>query len=173
MDALDRDIPDIDPARPTVVMMCGVAGSGKTTYATALEQRGFVRLSIDEAIWAAIGRDGAELDAAVYEEHKRAAQRMLDGELLRLLAGGRSAVLDYSFWQKTTRDRYKALIEQGGGRWELVYLRVPAEILRRRLARRNQLTGANAVTVSEELLDRYLAGFEAPLGEGERVIEQS
>ncbi|MGE7823289.1 AAA family ATPase [Paenibacillus sp. NPDC093718] len=29
-------------------MMCGVAGSGKTTFAQRLEQRGFVRLSIDE-----------------------------------------------------------------------------------------------------------------------------
>jgi predicted kinase len=166
-------MPERDPARarPTVVMMCGVAGSGKTTYATALEEQGFVRLSIDEAIWDAIGRDGAELDPAEYEAHKAAAERMLQDQLLRLIAGGRSAVLDYSFWQKSTRDRYKTLIEQSGGRWELVYLRVPAETLRRRLAVRNQQTGANAVTVSAALLDRYLDGFEAPSGEGERVIE--
>jgi predicted kinase len=160
-----------DRNRPTVVMMCGVAGSGKTTYATGLEQQNFVRLSIDEAIWAAIGRDGAELDPAEYERHKAAAECALQAELLRLIADGRSVVLDYSFWQRATRDRYKALIEQSGGRWELVYLRVPADTLRRRLAVRNQLVGANAVTVSEELLDRYLAGFEAPDGEGERVIE--
>ncbi|WP_198295489.1 ATP-binding protein [Diaminobutyricimonas sp. LJ205] len=162
-----------DSNPPTVVMMCGVAGSGKTTYATGLEQQGFVRLSIDEAIWAAIGKDGAELEPAEYEEHKAAAERVLESELLRLIADGRSAVLDYSFWQKATRDRYKALIEQGGGQWELVYLRVPASTLRRRLAARNELTGANAVTVSEELLDRYLTGFEAPRGEGERIIEQA
>ena len=31
-----------------VVMMCGVCGSGKTTYAKQLEKNGFVRLSIDE-----------------------------------------------------------------------------------------------------------------------------
>ncbi|WP_449066817.1 AAA family ATPase, partial [Planomonospora algeriensis] len=37
---------------------------------------------------------------------------------------------------------------------------------------RNTVRGANAVTVSEELLDRYLAGFEEPAGEGERAILQ-
>lgn len=37
---------------PLVVMMCGVAGSGKTTFSKKLEKEGFVRLSIDEEIWA-------------------------------------------------------------------------------------------------------------------------
>ncbi|MGB2992314.1 MAG: AAA family ATPase, partial [Paenisporosarcina sp.] len=41
---------------PLVVMMCGVAGSGKTTFSQLLETEGFVRLSIDEEIWATNGR---------------------------------------------------------------------------------------------------------------------
>ncbi|WP_224773312.1 AAA family ATPase [Metabacillus idriensis] len=36
-------------------MMCGVAGSGKTTFAQQLEKKGFVRLSIDEEIWSSKG----------------------------------------------------------------------------------------------------------------------
>jgi signal recognition particle GTPase len=35
---------------PRVVLMCGLAGSGKTTYATQLEVQGYVRLSIDEEV---------------------------------------------------------------------------------------------------------------------------
>ncbi len=31
-----------------VIMMCGVCGSGKTTYAKKKEQEGYIRLSIDE-----------------------------------------------------------------------------------------------------------------------------
>ena len=31
-----------------VIMMCGVCGSGKTTYAKEKEQEGYIRLSIDE-----------------------------------------------------------------------------------------------------------------------------
>ncbi|MFJ6216744.1 hypothetical protein ACIQGZ_25950 [Streptomyces sp. NPDC092296] len=43
-----------------VVMLCGIAGSGKATYAQALERQGHVRLSIDEAVWTRIGHDAAE-----------------------------------------------------------------------------------------------------------------
>ncbi|WP_346775363.1 AAA family ATPase [Bacillus sp. RO2] len=40
--------------------MCGVAGSGKTTFSQQLEKEGFVRLSIDEEIWATNGRYGID-----------------------------------------------------------------------------------------------------------------
>lgn len=158
--------------RPVVVMMCGVAGAGKTTYAKGLEREGFVRLSVDEVVWRRFGRDAAEFGAQDYERYKAEAVEELDAELLRLLGAGRSVVLDYSFWQRASRERYKALIEEHGGRWELLFLKADPGTLRRRLAVRNERGGANAVTVSEELLSRYLAGFEEPVGEGERVIVQ-
>lgn len=40
-----------DDLTPLVVMMCGVAGSRKTTFSQQLEKGGFLRLSIDEEIW--------------------------------------------------------------------------------------------------------------------------
>ena len=38
-----------------VIMMCGVCGSGKTTYAKKKEQEGYIRLSIDEEMWKLYG----------------------------------------------------------------------------------------------------------------------
>jgi hypothetical protein len=46
------------PVRPEVVLLSGVAGAGKTTYALGLEALGYVRLSVDEEVWAANGRHG-------------------------------------------------------------------------------------------------------------------
>lgn len=46
-DLIDRERDDFTPL---VVMMCGVAGSGKTTFSQQLEKEGFIRLSIDEEI---------------------------------------------------------------------------------------------------------------------------
>ena len=44
-----------------VLLMCGIAGSGKTTFSQKLEQYGCVRLSIDEEVWSANGRYGIAL----------------------------------------------------------------------------------------------------------------
>jgi predicted kinase len=165
-------MPALTAGEPVVVMMCGIAGAGKTTYAQALVDRGYVRLSIDEEIWRRFGRDAAEFDPDEYEGYKVVARQQLRQELVRLIRAGRSVVLDESFWNRAARDDYKALIAGHGGRWELVYLKADRATLRRRLTVRNALTGANAVTVSDELLDRYLDGFEEPVGEGETVIPQ-
>ena len=64
-----------DDVIPLVVMMCGVAGSGKTTFAQQLEKEGFLRLSIDEEIWAAHGRYGIDFPIEKVEEYKKAAER--------------------------------------------------------------------------------------------------
>ncbi|HEX3812735.1 MAG TPA: ATP-binding protein [Mycobacteriales bacterium] len=155
-----------------VVMTCGLPGSGKSSYSQELERRGYRRLSIDEVVWHRIGVDAATLPPAEYEELKADAERELWNELVTLLEERRPVVLDYSFWSRATRKRYQALIESYGCRWELVHLKADLETLRRRLAIRNARDGANSVTVSDELLQRYFASFEEPVGEGERVIPQ-
>lgn len=166
-------LPDLDGTeRGLVVMLCGLPGSGKSTYARALERRGYIRLSIDEVIWERIGHDAAELDPADYEKLKSAAEQELWDELIRLLAAKEPVVIDYSFRSRAIRHRYKSAIESHGCRWQLIRLKADLGTLRRRLAIRNEMTGANSVTVSGELLDRYAATFEEPIGEGERVILQ-
>lgn len=157
---------------PLVVMMCGVAGSGKTTYAQQLEQRGFVRLSIDEEIWATNGRYGIDYPIEVYEQLKVEAELKLRNELVNLLNEKRNVVIDFSFWQQKKRNEYKKLIDDGGGEWKLIYLKVHPDALRERLRIRSQRFDANAAfTITQEILSSYLKGFEVPSGEGEIMIE--
>jgi len=155
-----------------VVLTCGVAGSGKTTYAKSLERLGYERLSIDEQLWREHGLDGASFPPDEYERMKSDAEATLLDRLIVLIGEGRPVVLEYSFWSRERRDRYKAIIESRGATWELVYLKASPAVLRERVAARNGSGGANSVTVSDDLLDRYLEGFEEPVGEGEVVIEQ-
>lgn len=154
-----------------VVLMCGVAGSGKTTYAKALEADGYVRLSIDEEVWARFGRYGVDYDPRRRGEYSELAEAALRRRLVELIREGRDVVADFSFWQRSARERYKRLIVDAGGSWELVYLKVDRERLRERLAARAARGDANAFPITDDVLDRYLASFEAPDGEGETVVE--
>jgi predicted kinase len=154
-----------------VVLMCGIAGAGKTTYAKALEAQGWLRLSIDEEVWARFGRYGIDYDAAQYAEHSAAAESALRQRLMDLIAAGHDVVVDFSFWQRAARERYKRLVEESGGQWQLIYLKVAPEVLRERLARRNAQFDANApFPITEAILDHYLAAFEEPHDEGETVV---
>ena len=162
-----------EATNPLAVMMCGVAGSGKTTFAQRLEQGGFVRLSIDEEIWAANGRYGIDYPVEMYEQLKAEAELKLRNELMILLKEKRSVVIDFSFWQRKRRDEYKKLIEDARGEWKLIYLKVHPNELRQRLRIRSQRFDANAAfTITDEILNSYLDGFEVPSGEGEVVIEE-
>ena len=157
--------------RPVVVLMCGVAGSGKTTYAQQLEMKGYVRLSIDEEVWARFGRYGMDYDPADYARLSAAAEDVLRERLVTLVGEGRDVVVDFSFWQRASRDRYKRLVEAAGGTWRLIYLQVDPAVLRRRLDDRAERFDANAAfPITPDTLAAYLAGFEEPRGEGEEVI---
>ncbi|PFA69745.1 hypothetical protein CN378_02970 [Bacillus sp. AFS015802] len=156
---------------PLVVMMCGVAGSGKTTFSKILERGGFVRLSIDEEIWATNGRWGIDFPMEKVEEYKKDAEEKLRHRLIKLIQDKQQVVIDFSFWDRARRNQYKKLIEDSGGKWILVYLKVQPHVLRERLALRNQRFDANSFPISEELLTSYLNGFEIPQGEGEIVID--
>lgn len=151
--------------------MCGIAGSGKTTYAKDLEARGYVRLSVDEEIWRRFGRYGVDYEPAEYGQHTEVARQAVRERLLSLVAEGRDVVVDSSFWQRSRRQEYKRLVEQAGGRWRLLYLRADPAVLRARLRGRAERCDANAAfPVTGELLARYLEDFEPPSGEGEEVI---
>ncbi|TYS89859.1 ATP-binding protein [Rossellomorea aquimaris] len=156
---------------PLVVMMCGVAGSGKTTFSQQLENNGFVRLSIDEEIWATHGRYGIDFPMEKMEEYKKEAESKLRNDLLKLIHDKQQVVIDFSFWDRARRERYKQLIEKSGGKWKLIYLDVSPDDLRERLKIRNKRFDANAFPITEELLDSYLKGFEIPDGEEEMVVE--
>jgi predicted kinase len=157
--------------QPEVVLMCGLAGSGKTTYAKQLETEGYVRLSIDEELWHSFGRYGIDYSTERYGELSEIVERRLRERLITYIVGGADVVVDFSFWKRQDRDAYKALVDAHGGRWRLVYLDVPSSELRRRLQLRSGRFDADAAfPIDEPVFERYLTMFEQPLGEGEEVI---
>jgi predicted kinase len=151
-------------------MLCGFVGAGKTTYARLLEARGCVRLSLDEVIFEAHGAHGVDYDEGDYPRHESEALADLDDRLLVLLHHGRDVVLDYGFWSREQRDRYKRLIEDAGARWQLLYFQTNLAEIRRRLNERNKQHDANALVVTDRHFDEFLTRWQPPRDEGEEVV---
>ena len=128
-----------------VIMMCGVCGSGKTTYAKKKEQEGYIRLSIDEEMWKLYGRKGIDYPEEQYEKLSEQVEAALQKKLLSLIQQGKDVVIDFSFWSKENRNFYKELIQKAGAETELVYMKASKELLQKRLYKRNQVLNANVM----------------------------
>lgn len=95
--------------------------------------------------------------------------------LLEILQGGKNdVVVDLSFVFRASRDEYRTIVEVGGGRVVLVYLKTDVSELRRRIEQRAAagLDADSAFKMTPEIFDQYVSGFERPVGEGELVIER-
>lgn len=159
------------PLPGLAVLMCGIAGSGKTTFAMELENAGFSRLSIDEEIWRRHGRYGVDYPADAYPSHVETARATIRARLHDELHNGHAVVVDSSFWSRSHREDFKAVIAAAGGTWRLIYLKADVEVLRLRLSARTERFDANAaLPIDDAKLASFLRSFEAPVGEGETVV---
>src|SRR5690348_674059 len=83
-----------------VVLVCGPAGSGKSTYARRLARHGYVLLSFDEEAWRRGHRDHPLPAGVAGEVHAALSTRLTE-----LVADGVPVVVDSSFWSRASRDR--------------------------------------------------------------------
>ena len=156
-----------------VIMMCGVCGSGKTTYAKQKENEGYIRLSIDEEMWNNYGKQGVDYPVSEYDRLSEETEKRLRQKMVELIKTGQNLVIDFSFWNKANRDKYRKLILEAGGKSELVYMKADKEVLRKRLKARNQSIHSNSpFVITDEILDHHYNGFQEPVGEGEIVLIQ-
>ncbi|KAF4156651.1 hypothetical protein CNMCM6069_006549 [Aspergillus lentulus] len=164
-----------DP-RPVVLMTCAVAGSGKTTLAKSIcaAYPSFARLSIDAYVYSHHGLWNVDYPKEHYEKYQIEAEAALKRQLVHILQhDDANVILDFSFAFRRDRDEWKAIISESGGRWVLIYLDADPTEIRRRVAARNALNekdGDSAFYLAEDVLERYINGFERPVGEGEIVI---
>lgn len=142
--------------QPRLILICGLPGSGKTTFAKqlALEVRA-VRFSPDE--WK------HDLGIDYYDEEGRVqleAQLWLLGQ--ELLTLGQSVILENGFWAREERDELRLAGRTLGVAVELHYLEAPVEELWRRLELRNEEAEPGTVPIKRSDLAKWAAQFEAP-----------
>ena len=97
-------------------MLCGLPGSGKSTYAQKLTAEGLVKLSPDEEVYARYGRAGVDYPKHEYAERYKDILVELEQKMLELLQQKKSFILDYGYWRRAHREKHKKLIEDHGAK---------------------------------------------------------
>jgi len=142
-----------------VIFMCGPAGSGKSTVARQFEQQGMVRLSFDQE-----ARSRGITTMPLPDDVRGDIEQALRIRLTDLVRAGSDVVLDFSFWSRTMREDYRALLRPLGVVPETVYLATDrATVLERIRARAAQ--DGDDFKLSPELAATYFDHFEAPTPE--------
>ena len=162
---------------PTLVITCGLSGSGKTTASLArlLDPTGaaagsLVRLRSDverKRLFGLAPQDNSNstLDGGIYTKDATSRTYARLHSLARdLLAAGWPVIVDAAFLRNEERAAFRALATELGAGFGILATEAPAEELRRRLMTRSGDASEATVAVLEKQLDWF-----EPLDETERT----
>jgi predicted kinase len=140
---------------PRLFVICGLPGSGKTTYAKQLENKfQAVRFCSDE--WL------ADLSLDVYDEVRREKVEALQWKLTQaLLSRGVAVIIEWGTWSRSERDRLRLGARALGAAVELHYLTAPIDVLYDRVRQR----GLEAPPIDRKDMFRWAQIFQEPTPE--------
>lgn len=149
------------PAAPAIVIMHGLAGCGKSTFAARLaEATGAVCLRSDVERKRMHGLNAAARgSAALYAEQATRAVYLRLSECARqIVAAGYPAIVDAAFLQPAQRAAMRRLAAQLRARFVIVDLHADERVLRERVAARAR-QGRDASDADLGVLERQLAAY--------------
>lgn len=138
-----------------LIIVCGLPGSGKTTYAQALAAGGSgVRFCPDE--WMQM------LDLDIWDEKRRAKIEALQWQQAQeLLAAGVTVVIEWGTWGRSERDALRLGARAVGAQVELHYLSAAVDVLLERVRRR----GVETRPITRADLSKWNDMFQKPTAE--------
>lgn len=145
-----------DQSTPTLILFCGLPGSGKTTLAKQLEKQGRgVRICTDD--WQ------EDLDVQHNDDNFHGKlQKRLYTHALKLLEYKQSVILEDGLWMQPERTEKLADAHKHGATTELHFFDLSLDEIWKRMQARNQVLPHGAVHMSHEDLQKCWNLFEKP-----------
>ncbi|PIZ94893.1 MAG: hypothetical protein COX80_05260 [Candidatus Magasanikbacteria bacterium CG_4_10_14_0_2_um_filter_33_14] len=151
-----------------LIIISGFVGAGKTTLAKKLEkQYKAIRFSTDDWMIDLFGFDGDFGED--YRAKKRVVKEFIWSISKQVLESGVSVVLDFGFWSWKERILFRKRADQIGAEFELYFIDVPLEQLRKQIKIRNKKLPQGTFHITEKWFDSWLPRFEPPT-ENEKPI---
>jgi aminoglycoside phosphotransferase family enzyme/predicted kinase len=142
---LDTARAQLESARPPLLIMSGLSGSGKTTVARGLVARlGAVQVRSDVERkrlqgMAPTERSAAGVGQGIYRATASAATyRQLAGAAEAALAGGIPVIIDATFISRSRREEFCSLAEKQAAPFLILYCQASEQTLRQRIRARNR-----------------------------------
>jgi len=138
---------------PTLHLICGLPGSGKTTLAKSIAaSTGAFLFSPDEwikEIWV----DKAESEGNQYRDRIE----QLQCELAKLvLQNSIGVIIEWGTWGRIEREKVRDEARALGAKVKFYYLNVSREILKKRILSRNQSIGLHEFYIRENEIETFL-----------------
>jgi predicted kinase len=146
---------------PTLLLMVGLPGSGKTVRARELaSERGALRLTADDWALSLFGQEDR------HQERPDGKRWLLEGRLVALAIDALrlrlSVVLDCGLWSRDERSALRWMAASVGASCEIVYLPVEREVQWSRIQHRWKHTPEQTFPMAEGELDPWRSMFEVP-----------
>jgi len=144
----------------TLHLVCGLPCSGKTTFSKALERELLaIRLCPDEWIARLYGTD-------LSDEKLDAVRDPVEGVLwdlaVQLLRAKVDVILEFGFWSREEREKFRYRAAELGARSELHFMNASPTELLQRLSARNTDRPPYTFKIDETRLQAWFELFEPP-----------
>lgn len=156
--------------RPTVLLLCGLPGCGKTTFARRLaSERDAVILGHDERM---VARHGTNPPAEKFAAFAREITEERWAEAARAVADGRDVILDWGFWTRAERDDARRRAAAIGADTVLYLVECDDAVARARTLARTA-AGGRVLEINGAAWDVFRARFEPPTSDEAAVSSRS